>query len=149
VSRFTGQYTGDMEASSASPAQRHEGHAELMTRLGYTRYVAQGGDWGAPISSAMARQAPPRLLGMHLNYPASVPPDIDQALRNGDPAPAGLSIDENAAFDALRTFAANGSGYRVMMGNALDTGGHFAAWGQPELFAAELRAAFRPLRAAQ
>ena len=67
----------------------------------------------------------------------------------GDPAPAGLSIDENAAFDALRTFAANGSGYRVMMGNALDTGGHFAAWGQPELFAAELRAAFRPLRAAQ
>jgi pimeloyl-ACP methyl ester carboxylesterase len=116
VSRFNGQYTGDMEASSASPAQRHEGHAELMTRLGYTRYVAQGGDWGAPISSAMARRAPPRLLGMHLNYPASVPPDIDQALRNGDPAPAGLSIDENAAFDALRTFAAKGSGYRVMMG---------------------------------
>ena len=82
--------------------------AELMKRLGYTRYVAQGGDWGAPISSAMARQAPTGLLGIHLNYPVSVPPEIDSTIRNGNPAPAGLSAEEHAAFDALKNFSAKG-----------------------------------------
>ena len=67
---------------------------ELMKRLEYTRYVAQGGDWGAPISGAMAHQAPVGLVGIHLNYPASVPPEIDRAIRNGDLAPAGLSAAE-------------------------------------------------------
>src|SRR5205807_6894305 len=60
--------------------------AELMQRLGYTRYVAQGGDWGAPISSAMARQAPAGLLRIHINLPATIPPAVVAALRTGGPA---------------------------------------------------------------
>jgi hypothetical protein len=75
--------------------------AELMTRLGYTHYVAQGGDWGAPISSAMARQAPNGFLGMHVNLPAAVPPEVEAALAGGGPAPAGLSEQERATYDAL------------------------------------------------
>jgi pimeloyl-ACP methyl ester carboxylesterase len=74
--------------------------AELMKRLGYTRYVAQGGDWGAPVSSAMARQAPAGLLGIHINLPATVPPEVAAAL-GGGPLPPGLSDKERAVFDAL------------------------------------------------
>ena len=62
--------------------------AELMKRLGYTRYVAQGGDWGAPITGAMARQAPAGLLGIHINLPATIPPDVAAVLAAGGPAPA-------------------------------------------------------------
>jgi pimeloyl-ACP methyl ester carboxylesterase len=228
--------------------------AELMKRLGYTRYVAQGGDWGSPVSSAMARQAPAGLLGIHINLPAAVPPEIAKALAGGAPLPAGLSEKERAAFDALDAFLKMTRAYSVMMatrpqmiGYALtdspaglaafmadynngeperlltkdqfldnvtlywlttsaassarlywenggrslvvaeaqktaeialpvaitvfpgeiyrapetwarraypnliyfreaESGGHFAAWEEPELFAAELRAAFRPLR---
>src|SRR3984893_13577659 len=90
--------------------------AELMQRLGYTRYVAQGGDWGAPISSAMARQAPAGLLGIHLNLPATVPPEVAAVLPMGGPAPAGLSDNERAVFDALVAYAKKGnSAYFVMM----------------------------------
>jgi pimeloyl-ACP methyl ester carboxylesterase len=228
--------------------------AELMKRLGYTRYVAQGGDWGSPVSSAMARQAAPGLLGIHVNLPATVPPEIAALLASGAPAPAGLSVKERAAFDALDTFYKKRRAYGAMMGtrpqvigqaltdspaglaafmydyndgeperlltkddfldnvtlywltntaassarlywetagqsvvlsgaqktseislpvaitvfpgevyrapetwarrayrnlsyfNEVDRGGHFAAWEEPELFAAELRAAFRSLR---
>ena len=72
--------------------------AELMSRLGYTRYVAQGGDWGSPVSEAMGRQAPAGLLGIHINLPATVPSDIGAVLNSGGPAPAGLSADERAAY---------------------------------------------------
>jgi len=90
--------------------------AELMKRLGYTRYVAQGGDWGAPISSAMARQAPAGLLGIHLNLPATVPPEVTAALASGAPAPAGLSEKERAVLESLMTYAKKGSSaYNVMM----------------------------------
>jgi len=89
--------------------------AELMKRLGYTRYVAQGGDWGAPITSAMARQAPAGLLGIHLNLPATVPPEVGAALAGG-PAPAGLSEQERAVFESLMTYAKKGSSaYNAMM----------------------------------
>jgi len=97
---------------------------ELMERLGYTRYVAQGGDWGAPISSAMARQAPAGLLGIHVNLPATVPPDVDQALAAGGPAPAGLSEQERAAFDALDTFYKKNTAYIVMMATRPQTIGY-------------------------
>jgi pimeloyl-ACP methyl ester carboxylesterase len=91
--------------------------AELMKRLGYTRYVAQGGDWGAPISTAMARQAPPGLLGIHVNLPATVPPEIDKALNEGGPAPAGLSPKERGVFEALGTYRKTGGpAYGTMMG---------------------------------
>src|SRR5215217_2610494 len=228
--------------------------AELMKRIGYTRYVAQGGDWGSPISSAMARQAPPGLLGIHINLPATVPADVAAALAVGGPPPAGLSDKERTAFNSLDTFYKRRRAYGAMMGtrpqvigqalsdspaglavfmydyndgeperlltrddfldnvtlywltntatssariywetagqsillaaaqktaeislpvaitvfpdevyrapetwarrayrnliyfHEVDKGGHFAAWEQPELFSAELRSAFRPLR---
>jgi pimeloyl-ACP methyl ester carboxylesterase len=75
--------------------------AELMKRLGYTRYVAQGGDWGTPISSAMARQSAAGLLGIHINLPATIPQEVAAALATGGPAPAGLTDKERASFDML------------------------------------------------
>ena len=80
----------------------------LMKRLGYTRYVAQGGDWGAGVVQAMGRQAPAGLLAVHTNLPATVPSDVGAALAGG-PAPAGLSEQERAVFDALRRYGQNGN----------------------------------------
>jgi pimeloyl-ACP methyl ester carboxylesterase len=117
-------FSGQPTATGWNPDRIARAWVELMKRLGYTRYVAQGGDWGAPISGAMARQAPAGLLGIHLNYPASVPPEIDRAIRNGDPAPAGLSAAENAAFEALKNSSAKGSGYRAIMGTRPQTLGY-------------------------
>ena len=94
---FSGKPTG----TGWDPDRIARAWAELMKRLGYTRYVAQGGDWGAPVSSAMARQAPPGLLGIHVNLPATVPPEVAAALAGGGPAPAGLSEKERAAFESL------------------------------------------------
>jgi pimeloyl-ACP methyl ester carboxylesterase len=88
----------------------------LMKRLGYTRYLAQGGDWGAGVVEAMARQAPEGLLGIHTNLPAVFPPDAAEAIASGGPAPAGLSEKEQAAFDDVRRFLQNGGwGYYQMM----------------------------------
>jgi pimeloyl-ACP methyl ester carboxylesterase len=89
----------------------------LMKRLGYTRYLAQGGDWGAGVVEAMGRQAPVGLLGIHTNLPAVFPPDAATAIVSGGPAPVALSDEERAEFDALRTFLKNGGwGYLTMMG---------------------------------
>ena len=88
----------------------------LMKRLGYTRYLAQGGDWGAGVVEAMGRQAPTGLLGIHTNLPAVFPPDAAAAIDSGGPAPEGLSEKERAEFDALRTFLQNGGwSYLTMM----------------------------------
>ncbi|MBV9222239.1 MAG: alpha/beta fold hydrolase [Methylobacteriaceae bacterium] len=90
--------------------------AVLMQRLGYTRYVAQGGDWGSLISNALGRQAPPGLLGIHINLPATVPPEVAAVLATGGPAPAGLTEKERAAYEALDTGAKKGNmAYFVMM----------------------------------
>jgi pimeloyl-ACP methyl ester carboxylesterase len=89
--------------------------AELMQRLGYQRYVSQGGDWGSVIADAMARQAPQGLLGIHVNMPATVPADAAKAISSGEPAPAGLSPEENAAFESLSTFFSKNAGYGAMM----------------------------------
>jgi Epoxide hydrolase N terminus len=83
--------------------------AELMSRLGYSRYAAQGGDWGAVITEAMGRQASPGLLGIHLNLPAALPSEVAAALGTGM-APEGLSKLERAAFDALVTYRKTGNG---------------------------------------
>ena len=98
--------------------------AELMKRLEYTRYVAQGGDWGSPISSAMARQAPTELLGIHINLPATIPPDIALVLASGSPAPPGLSQKERAAFDSLDTFNKKDRAYALIMGTRPQTIGY-------------------------
>ena len=89
--------------------------AELMKRLGYTHYVAQGGDWGSPVSSAMARQAAEGLRGIHLNLPATVPSEVAGALAGGT-APSGLTDKERAAFEALVASARKGnSAYFTML----------------------------------
>lgn len=87
----------------------------LMKRLGYTHYVSQGGDWGSVVADAMGRQAPEGLLGIHLNMPATVPADVAKALQDGDPAPAGLSAKETAAFNSLTKLYTRGAGYAGMM----------------------------------
>jgi pimeloyl-ACP methyl ester carboxylesterase len=87
----------------------------LMKRLGYTRFVAQGGDLGAGISEVMALQAPPELLGIHVNLPGTIPPDIAKALQAGDPPPANLSADERRAYGQLQILFAKRRAYAAMM----------------------------------
>jgi pimeloyl-ACP methyl ester carboxylesterase len=247
-------FSGKPKDTGWNPDRIARAWAELMKHLGYTRYVAQGGDWGSPVSSSMARQAAPGLVGIHINLPATLPPDVAAVLASGGLAPAGLSEKERAAFNSLDTFYKKYRAYGAIMGtrpqvigyaltdspvglaawiydynngeperlldrddvldditlywltnsatsaarlywetsgqsvilaaaqmtgeislpvaitvfpeevyrapetwarrayrnliyfNEVDKGGHFAAWEQPELFSAELRAAFRSLR---
>jgi pimeloyl-ACP methyl ester carboxylesterase len=94
---------------------------ELMKRLGYTRYVAQGGDWGALIVDLMGVQAAPGLLGIHTNMPGAVPSSVDQAAFAGGPPPADLSKDERQAYDQLAFFYKYGLGYAQEMGNRPQT----------------------------
>jgi Predicted hydrolases or acyltransferases (alpha/beta hydrolase superfamily) len=108
-------FSGKPQSTGWGPDRIGLAWHELMRRLGYTRYVSQGGDWGSVVASAMARQAPPGLLGIHVNMPATVPGNLVKAINNGDPAPAGLSAKEKAAFDALSTFFTKNAGYGVMM----------------------------------
>ena len=82
----------------------------LMKRLGYTRYVAQGGDWGAGVVEAMGRQAPEGLLGIHTNLPAAFPPDVGAAIASGGPAPAGLSEKERAESTPCRRSSRTAAG---------------------------------------
>ena len=93
----------------------------LMKRLGYTRFAAQGGDWGAMVTDVMGMQAPPGLLGIHLNWPFVVPPEIDKALQTGNPLPSDLSADERRATDQLAFFYQHGVGYALEMANRPQT----------------------------
>ena len=95
--------------------------ATLMQRLGYTRYVAQGGDWGNAISEVMALQQPAGLLAIHTNMAATVPPDISKALSAAAPPPAGLSADEKSAWDQLDDFYKHGLAYAQEMSNRPET----------------------------
>jgi len=130
---FSGKPTG----TGWDPEHIARAWAELMKRLGYTRYVAQGGDWGTPISSAMARQAAAGLLGIHINLPATVPPEVAAVLPMGGPPPAGLSDKERAVFDALVASGKSGNlAYFTMMTarpqtvgyGATDSPAGLAAW---------------------
>jgi pimeloyl-ACP methyl ester carboxylesterase len=118
-------FSGKPTETGWGPDRIAQTWAELMKRLGYTRYVAQGGDWGSPVSSAMARQAPTGLLGIHINLPAAVPPEIAAVLAVGGPAPTGLTDKERAAFDALSAAAKMGNrSYATMMGTRPQTIGY-------------------------
>jgi pimeloyl-ACP methyl ester carboxylesterase len=93
----------------------------LMKRLGYARFAAQGGDWGAMVTDVMATQAPPELLGIHLNWPFTVPPDIDAAIQGGKPLPTDLSADERHACDQLDFFYKHGVAYAQEMSSRPQT----------------------------
>jgi pimeloyl-ACP methyl ester carboxylesterase len=93
----------------------------LMKRLGYERYVAQGGDWGALIVDMMGVQAPPGLLGIHTNMAGAIPPELDALVQKGAPAPAGLDEEERYSFDHVSFFYAKGLGYALEMGNRPQT----------------------------
>jgi len=118
-------FSGKPKGTGWGPDRIAQIWAGLMKRLGYVRYVAQGGDWGSPVSNAMARQAPAGLLGIHVNLPATVPAEIAAALAAGGPAPAGLSDKERATFDALDAYGKMGNrSYALMMGTRPQTVGY-------------------------
>ncbi|WP_432761421.1 epoxide hydrolase family protein [Rhizobium mayense] len=117
-------FSGKPKGTGWGPDHIARAWAELMKRLGYTRYVAQGGDWGSPVSEAMALQAPEGLLGIHINLPAAVPPDVAALLTSGGPPPAGLSNKERAAFDALDDLFKKKRAYAAIMGTRPQTIGY-------------------------
>jgi pimeloyl-ACP methyl ester carboxylesterase len=87
----------------------------LMKRLGYARFVAQGGDWGAIVTDLMGVEAPPELIGLHSNMPGTVPPAVSAALTSGGPAPAGMSDEEGRAWERLQFLYTKGIGYATEM----------------------------------
>jgi pimeloyl-ACP methyl ester carboxylesterase len=114
-------FSGKPEHTGWDPIRIAHAWIELMRRLGYDRYVAQGGDWGNAVTEQMALIASPELIGIHTNMPATVPPAIQAALDAGEPAPADLSAEERGAWDQLAFFFAHGLAYAQEMGNRPQT----------------------------
>ena len=114
-------FSGKPTAPGWTPIRIAKAWVTLMQRLGYSKYVAQGGDWGNAVSEIMALQAPPGLLGIHTNMPATIPPDISKALGSGGPAPDGLSADEKRAYEQVDFFYKKGLGYAIEMNNRPQT----------------------------
>src|ERR1700680_508829 len=92
-------FSGKPTAPGWHPGRIAKAWIVLMKRLGYARFVAQGGDWGSPISNEMGKAAPPELLGIHVNLPGTVPPEIFKLIAAGDPPPSDLSTEERRALD--------------------------------------------------
>jgi pimeloyl-ACP methyl ester carboxylesterase len=113
-------FSGKPTTTGWDPIRIARAWVVLMKRLGYKRFVAQGGDWGNAVTEQMALLAPPELIGIHTNMPATVPPDIDKAAFAGV-APSGLSADEKHAFDQLTFFYKHGLGYAQEMNNRPQT----------------------------
>ena len=114
-------FSAKSTAPGWNPVSIAKAWATLMQRLGYAKYVAQGGDWGNAVSEVMALQQPPGLLGIHTNMAATVPPDVSKALSAGGPSPAGLSTEEKHAWDQLIDFYQNGLGYAIEMSHRPQT----------------------------
>src|SRR3989449_2762489 len=113
-------FSGKPTATGWDPIRVARAWVVLMKRLGYTQFVAQGGDWGNAVTEQMALLAPPELLGIHTNMPATVPDDVEKALHGG-PAVSGLSDDEKRAYDQLDFFYKHGLGYAQEMSNRPQT----------------------------
>ena len=109
-------FSGKPTTTGWDPAHIARAWTVLMKRLGYTKFVAQGGDWGAIVTELMGVQAPPELLGIHTNMPNVIPLDIDGLAFSGKPAPANLSADEKLAYERLSFVYAKGIGYGFQMG---------------------------------
>jgi len=109
-------FSGKPTTTGWEPVHVARAWITLMKRLGYNKYVAQGGDWGNAVSEIMALMAPPELLGIHTNMPATVPAEISKALASGSQPPAGLSADELNAYQQLGFFYSKGLGYAQEMG---------------------------------
>jgi pimeloyl-ACP methyl ester carboxylesterase len=119
-------FSGKPTSTGWGPERIARGWAELMERLGYTGYVAQGGDWGALVTDFMGAQAPEGLIGIHTNMPGALPPELSKVIASnvlgaGDPAPTGLSPEEQPVYDRLIYFFQKGIGYALEMGNRPQT----------------------------
>jgi pimeloyl-ACP methyl ester carboxylesterase len=108
-------FSGKPDKAGWDPARTARAWAELMKRLGYTKFVAQGGDWGAIVTDLMAAQAHAALAGIHTNMPGAVPPEVSKALATGGPAPSGLSDEESRAFQKLQNLFSTGVYYAYEM----------------------------------
>ena len=114
-------FSGKPDSPGWGPERIARAWPVLMKRLGYSKFVAQGGDWGAIIVDLMGVQAPPELIGLHTNMAGAVPPEIDGAAFTGAPPPSGLSAEEQHAYDHLAFFYKYGLGYALEMGNRPQT----------------------------
>ena len=114
-------YSGKPREAGWDPARIARAWVVLMKRLGYPRFASQGGDWGGAITNVMGQQAPPELLGIHVNFPATVPPGLAKALQRGDPPPARLPAEEKHAYEQLAILYARRRAYAAMMGTRPQT----------------------------
>ena len=108
-------FSGKPKTTGWNPGRMAKAWAELMSRLGYKKYVAQGGDWGSVVANVMGKQKPNGLIGIHISMPATIPPNVAKALSNGGPAPAGLTTKEKAAYIKMDIFYKKNGAYGAMM----------------------------------
>jgi pimeloyl-ACP methyl ester carboxylesterase len=114
-------FSGKPTTTGWDPAHIARAWVVLMKRLGYPQFASQGGDWGGAITNVMGEQAPPELLGIHVNFVATIPPDIAKALQSGDPPPSSLSADEKRAYGQLQILYAKRRAYAQIMGTRPQT----------------------------
>jgi pimeloyl-ACP methyl ester carboxylesterase len=128
-------FSGKPTATGWDPVRIAHAWIVLMSRLGYSRFVAQGGDWGNAVTEQMALLTPPGLLGIHTNMPATIPDDVAKSLQPGGPPISGLSAEEQHAYNQLDSFYKHGLGYAIEMANRpqtlygiVDSPAGLAAW---------------------